>query len=208
MAGEAWRRYRLIRDAARDPDELLAEGIALTMRSSPRTRSSGSPVANATSSTSTISRLLTASCQIAGSTLPAPELVGTRRSARCPAAASTAFSRKGRGTAATSLTPRQPPETTGIDAQRARPETRRFAGLFWLFPARLRVPENRGAPGSSPDPVFVRNDYVVDDITTQDDFRAHRLTISTCSLAPGEAEALASPSLRPGLCPERKRRSR
>jgi hypothetical protein len=30
IAGEAWRRYRLIRDAARDPDELLAEGIALS----------------------------------------------------------------------------------------------------------------------------------------------------------------------------------
>lgn len=29
-AGEAWRRYRLIRDAARDPDVLLAEGIALS----------------------------------------------------------------------------------------------------------------------------------------------------------------------------------
>jgi len=29
-ANEAWRRYRLIRDAARDPDELLAEGIALS----------------------------------------------------------------------------------------------------------------------------------------------------------------------------------
>ena len=29
-AGEAWRRYRLIRDAARDPDALLAEGIALS----------------------------------------------------------------------------------------------------------------------------------------------------------------------------------
>lgn len=29
-AGEAWRRYRLIRDAARDPDELLLEGIALS----------------------------------------------------------------------------------------------------------------------------------------------------------------------------------
>ena len=29
-AGEAWSRYRLIRDAARDPDELLAEGIALS----------------------------------------------------------------------------------------------------------------------------------------------------------------------------------
>ncbi|HEX5984173.1 MAG TPA: hypothetical protein VFY69_08205 [Solirubrobacterales bacterium] len=25
-----WRRYRLIRDAARDPEELLAEGIALS----------------------------------------------------------------------------------------------------------------------------------------------------------------------------------
>jgi negative regulator of sigma E activity len=30
-AGEAWRRYRLIRDSARDPDELLAEGIALSI---------------------------------------------------------------------------------------------------------------------------------------------------------------------------------
>jgi hypothetical protein len=30
IAGEAWRRYRLIRDAARDPDELLAEGISLS----------------------------------------------------------------------------------------------------------------------------------------------------------------------------------
>ena len=29
-AGVAWSRYRLIRDAARDPDELLAEGIALS----------------------------------------------------------------------------------------------------------------------------------------------------------------------------------
>lgn len=29
-ANEAWRRYRLIGDAARDPDELLAEGIALS----------------------------------------------------------------------------------------------------------------------------------------------------------------------------------
>lgn len=29
-AGEGWRRYRLIRDALRDPDELLAEGIALS----------------------------------------------------------------------------------------------------------------------------------------------------------------------------------
>jgi negative regulator of sigma E activity len=29
-ANEAWRRYRLIRDAARDPNELLAEGIALS----------------------------------------------------------------------------------------------------------------------------------------------------------------------------------
>jgi hypothetical protein len=32
MAGEEWRRYRLIRDAARDPDELLAEGIALSVQ--------------------------------------------------------------------------------------------------------------------------------------------------------------------------------
>lgn len=30
VAGEEWRRYRLIRDAGRDPDELLAEGIALS----------------------------------------------------------------------------------------------------------------------------------------------------------------------------------
>jgi len=29
-ANEAWRRYRLIHDASRDPDELLAEGIALS----------------------------------------------------------------------------------------------------------------------------------------------------------------------------------
>jgi len=29
-ANAAWRRYRLIGDAARDPDELLAEGIALS----------------------------------------------------------------------------------------------------------------------------------------------------------------------------------
>lgn len=29
-ANEAWRRYRLITDVARDPDELLAEGITLS----------------------------------------------------------------------------------------------------------------------------------------------------------------------------------
>jgi hypothetical protein len=29
-ASEEWRRYRLIRDAARDPDELLLEGVALS----------------------------------------------------------------------------------------------------------------------------------------------------------------------------------
>jgi len=29
---EAWRRYRLIRDAGRDPDDLLAEGVALCER--------------------------------------------------------------------------------------------------------------------------------------------------------------------------------
>jgi negative regulator of sigma E activity len=34
LAGEEWRRYRLIRDAARDPDELLAEGIALSVQAS------------------------------------------------------------------------------------------------------------------------------------------------------------------------------
>ena len=32
LAGEEWRRYRLIQDAARDPDELLAEGIALSVQ--------------------------------------------------------------------------------------------------------------------------------------------------------------------------------
>lgn len=31
-AGEEWRRYRLVKDAARDPDDLLAEGIALSLR--------------------------------------------------------------------------------------------------------------------------------------------------------------------------------
>lgn len=31
-AGEEWRCYRLIKDAARDPDELLIEGIALACR--------------------------------------------------------------------------------------------------------------------------------------------------------------------------------
>jgi hypothetical protein len=31
-AGEEWRRYRLIKDASRDPDELLAEGIALSLQ--------------------------------------------------------------------------------------------------------------------------------------------------------------------------------
>ncbi len=29
-ASEAWRRYRLIRDASRNPDQLLAEGVALS----------------------------------------------------------------------------------------------------------------------------------------------------------------------------------
>lgn len=31
-ANEAWRRYRRIRDAARDPEALLVEGIALSER--------------------------------------------------------------------------------------------------------------------------------------------------------------------------------
>jgi negative regulator of sigma E activity len=31
-AADEWRRYRLIRDAARDPDELLVEGIALSVQ--------------------------------------------------------------------------------------------------------------------------------------------------------------------------------
>jgi hypothetical protein len=30
-AGEAWKRYELVRDAGRDPDDLLAEGIALSV---------------------------------------------------------------------------------------------------------------------------------------------------------------------------------
>ena len=30
-AAREWRRYRLIGDAARDPEELLAEGIALSV---------------------------------------------------------------------------------------------------------------------------------------------------------------------------------
>lgn len=29
-AGDAWRRYELVRDGGRDPDELIAEGIALS----------------------------------------------------------------------------------------------------------------------------------------------------------------------------------
>jgi hypothetical protein len=30
-AAREWRRYRLIEDASRDPEELLAEGIALSV---------------------------------------------------------------------------------------------------------------------------------------------------------------------------------
>lgn len=29
-AGEAWRDYELVRDGGRDPDELIAEGLALS----------------------------------------------------------------------------------------------------------------------------------------------------------------------------------
>lgn len=32
LAAVEWRRYRLIEDAARDPEELLAEGIALSVQ--------------------------------------------------------------------------------------------------------------------------------------------------------------------------------
>jgi hypothetical protein len=32
LAGREWRRYRLIEDASRDPEELLAEGIALSVQ--------------------------------------------------------------------------------------------------------------------------------------------------------------------------------
>lgn len=31
LAAAEWRRYRLIKDTTRDPDELLAEGVALSM---------------------------------------------------------------------------------------------------------------------------------------------------------------------------------
>ena len=31
-AAREWRAYRLIRDAARDPEDLLAEGIALSVQ--------------------------------------------------------------------------------------------------------------------------------------------------------------------------------
>lgn len=31
LAAAEWRRYRLIKDATRDPDELLDEGIALSV---------------------------------------------------------------------------------------------------------------------------------------------------------------------------------
>ena len=39
LAGEEWRRYRLIKDAGRDPDELLSEGIGRST-CPPRTASS------------------------------------------------------------------------------------------------------------------------------------------------------------------------
>jgi negative regulator of sigma E activity len=42
--GEAWRRYRLIRDALRDPDELLAEGIELSQTAIALAASSGRAV--------------------------------------------------------------------------------------------------------------------------------------------------------------------
>jgi hypothetical protein len=32
LAGKEWRLYRLIQDADRDPDELLADGIALSVQ--------------------------------------------------------------------------------------------------------------------------------------------------------------------------------
>ncbi|HET7416469.1 MAG TPA: hypothetical protein VFJ61_02430 [Solirubrobacterales bacterium] len=32
LAAAEWRRYRLIQDAARDPDELIAEGITLSYK--------------------------------------------------------------------------------------------------------------------------------------------------------------------------------
>jgi hypothetical protein len=43
VAGDAWRRYRLIRDGARDPDELLAEGIALSACAIEQAASSRAP---------------------------------------------------------------------------------------------------------------------------------------------------------------------
>jgi len=32
LAAAEWRRYRLIKDSTRDPEELLAEGIALSVQ--------------------------------------------------------------------------------------------------------------------------------------------------------------------------------
>jgi hypothetical protein len=32
ISNREWRRYRLIQDAARDPEELLAEGVALSVK--------------------------------------------------------------------------------------------------------------------------------------------------------------------------------
>lgn len=32
LAAAEWRRYRLIEDASRDPEELLAEGVALSAK--------------------------------------------------------------------------------------------------------------------------------------------------------------------------------
>lgn len=32
LAGAEWRKYRLIKDSTRDPEDLLAEGIALSVQ--------------------------------------------------------------------------------------------------------------------------------------------------------------------------------
>lgn len=51
LAGREWRRYRLIRDAARDPEELLAEGIALSAQAIDLAARSRSPASAASSMT-------------------------------------------------------------------------------------------------------------------------------------------------------------
>jgi len=44
-AGAAWRDYELVRDGGRDPDELLAEGLALSAMAVELAAQSGRPQA-------------------------------------------------------------------------------------------------------------------------------------------------------------------